>query len=232
MALMKQSTAYTRTFLMVDSADHVTGKTGVTPAVKLSKAGGSAAAAGGTVTEVDSVNFPGLYKIVYTTTDTNTLGDLAAHCTAAGADPTDLTTDQVVAFDPTDAAALGLSRIDTNIASRMATFTLPTNFSALSIDANGRVKALVGFTKGVSAVVPFEMFDSTNHAPKTGASFTARLVKQDSGAYATTTNTVTEIANGSYIITLTAAEMTGNAIVLRLKATGCDDSVLVILPSQ
>lgn len=45
----------------------------------------------------------------------------------------------VVAFDPFDAAALGLSRIDTTISSRMATFTLPTNFSSLAISGTGAV---------------------------------------------------------------------------------------------
>jgi hypothetical protein len=90
MATLKQSTTYTRLFLMVQSADHITGLTGASPTVTLSKAGGSFAAAGGTVTEVAS----GWYKIALTTTDTNTLGDLAFHVTAANGDPTDFV-DQV-----------------------------------------------------------------------------------------------------------------------------------------
>lgn len=78
-------------FLMVQSADHITGLTGASPTVTLSKAGGSFASAGGTVTEVSS----GWYKIALTTTDTNTLGDLAFHVTAGSGDPTDFV-DQVV----------------------------------------------------------------------------------------------------------------------------------------
>lgn len=85
--LLKQSTAYTRVFLMIDSADHITGKTGLTVTVTLSKAGGAFGAAGGTVSEISS----GWYKIALTTTDTNTLGDLAFHCISTGADPTDFT---------------------------------------------------------------------------------------------------------------------------------------------
>ncbi|MGE5165132.1 MAG: hypothetical protein ACM3IH_14060 [Sphingobacteriales bacterium] len=99
MAILKQSTTYTRMFLMVDSADHVTGKTGLTVTVTLSKAGGTFAAAGATITEVSS----GWYKAALTTTDTNTLGDLAYHCTATGADPTDFV-DQVSARLIDDAA--------------------------------------------------------------------------------------------------------------------------------
>lgn len=85
MSSLKQSTAYTRMFQMVDATDHVTGKTGLTVTVTLSKAGGAFGAAGGAVTEVSS----GWYKLALNTTDTNTLGDLAFHCTGTGADPTD-----------------------------------------------------------------------------------------------------------------------------------------------
>jgi hypothetical protein len=99
MALYKQSVAYTRMILMIDSTDHFSPKTGLTVTVTLSKAGGSFAAAGGTVTEVAN----GFYKIVLTTTDTNTVGDLAFHCTATGADNTDFT-DQIWVRDLADLA--------------------------------------------------------------------------------------------------------------------------------
>src|SRR6516164_5818332 len=87
MALLLQSTAYTRLFLMVQSADHVTGLTGASPIVQLSKAGGLMATAGATIAEVTGGN--GWYKASLTTTDTNTLGDLAFHVTATSGDPTD-----------------------------------------------------------------------------------------------------------------------------------------------
>lgn len=70
--ILSKSTAYTRMFFM--------GVTGLTLTVTLSKAGGSFAAAGGSVSEVAS----GWYKIALTTTDTNTLGDLAYHATDGG----------------------------------------------------------------------------------------------------------------------------------------------------
>src|SRR5437016_6298113 len=85
MAILPQSTAYTRMFFMVDSSDHISKKTGLTCTVNISKAGGAFGAAGGTVTEVAN----GWYKIALTTTDTNTAGDLAYHVTATGADDTD-----------------------------------------------------------------------------------------------------------------------------------------------
>ena len=72
-------------FKMIDSTDHISKKTGLTCTVNLSKAGAAFGAAGGTVTEVAN----GWYKCALTTTDTNTLGDLAYYITATGADDTD-----------------------------------------------------------------------------------------------------------------------------------------------
>ena len=83
--ILKQSTAYTRAFKMIDSTDHLSKKTGLTCTVNISKAGAAFGAAGGTVTEVAN----GWYKVALTTTDTATLGDLAFYITATGADDTD-----------------------------------------------------------------------------------------------------------------------------------------------
>lgn len=99
--LIKQSTARNRMILMIDSSDHVTGKTGLTVTVTLSKDGGAFGALGGSVTEISS----GWYKVALNTTDTGTLGDLAFHATAAGADPTDIV-DQVVVTLPGEAVTI------------------------------------------------------------------------------------------------------------------------------
>lgn len=93
MGIYTQNVAYTRAFFMTLSSDHITGATGKTVTVTLSKAGAAFAAAGGSVTEIGS----GWYYISLTTTDTNTLGDLTFHCTASGCDATDFV-DQILAF--------------------------------------------------------------------------------------------------------------------------------------
>ena len=95
MALLKQSTNRSRAVFMVDSTDHVTGKTGLTLTITASKDAAAFASISPTVTELSS----GWYKLALTTSHTDTLGDLAIHITGTGADPTDLV-DQVVAFDP------------------------------------------------------------------------------------------------------------------------------------
>jgi len=102
MRIIKQSsTQRSLIFLMVDSTDHVTGKTGLTPTVTLSKAGGSFASPSGAVTEIAN----GLYKVAANATDCNTLGSLWLHATGTAADPVDMEF-EVVAYDP-QTAALG-----------------------------------------------------------------------------------------------------------------------------
>lgn len=76
---------------MVDSTDHVTGKAGLTLTIRGSKDGAAFAAIAPAVTELEA----GFYSLALSSAHTDTLGDLALHITAAGADPTDLV-DQVV----------------------------------------------------------------------------------------------------------------------------------------
>ena len=85
MRLLKQSTAANVMVFMTDSADHVTGKTGLTLTITASKDGAAFASISPTVTERGS----GWYNLALTTSHTDTLGDLAVHVTASGADPTD-----------------------------------------------------------------------------------------------------------------------------------------------
>jgi len=128
--ILKQSTAVNIPFFMVDSTDSITGKTGLSPTVTLSKDGGSFAGAGGSVSEIGN----GWYYLSANTTDTGTLKSLVLHATAAGADPFD-ETHQVVAYDPYDSVRLGLTSLPN--ASAGATNGLP-----LSVDSSGRVDVL------------------------------------------------------------------------------------------
>lgn len=82
----KQSTAKNVMVLMVDSADHITGKTGLTLTITASKDGGAFASISPTVTERGN----GWYSVALTASHTDTLGDLALHITGAAADPADM----------------------------------------------------------------------------------------------------------------------------------------------
>jgi hypothetical protein len=92
----KQSdTTYALYFMMIDSSDHIGGKTGLSPTVTVSKNGGSYAAPSGAVSEIAN----GLYKVAGNATDSGTLGPLFLHATATGADPCDIRF-EVVNYDP------------------------------------------------------------------------------------------------------------------------------------
>lgn len=126
---IKQSTTtWALVFFMTDSSDHVTGKTGLTVTVTLSKNGGSFGAASGSVTEIAS----GWYKVAGNATDSNTLGPLALHATATGADPTDMLY-EVVAVDPQSATAF---------VTGINSLAPPTNWNLTSIDSNGRLDVI------------------------------------------------------------------------------------------
>lgn len=81
-----QATAKNVMLLMVDSTDHVTGKTGLTLTVTASKDGGAFGSISPTVTDRGN----GWYSLALTTSHTDTLGDLALHVTGAAADPSDV----------------------------------------------------------------------------------------------------------------------------------------------
>jgi hypothetical protein len=142
--------------MLIASSDHISGLTGATVTVNLSKAGGAGAAAGGTVSQVDATNNPGLYKIALTTTDTNTLGDLAYHCTATSADPTDFI-DQVCANILGDTLPANATQIN-----GVATTSVTT------INANQGTTQPVNFTGTAgSALVKSDMTDIAGAAVST-----------------------------------------------------------------
>jgi hypothetical protein len=100
--MIKQSTARNLMVFLTDSTDHVTGLTGATLTITLSKDGAAFASITPTVTERGD----GWYSLAMTTSHTDTLGDLVLHITAASADPIDLR-EQVFAALPGDAVTVG-----------------------------------------------------------------------------------------------------------------------------
>lgn len=63
---------------------------------------------------------------------------------------------------------------------------------------------------------------------KTGLTVTAQIAK-DGGAFATCSNSVSEISNGWYKITLTATEMNAAIVALRFSATGANTENITIV---
>jgi len=109
--------------------------TGATVTAYRALDGNAQASATGTTTELGN----GQYRFNLSQADTNA-NNGSYLFTATNAIPVEKTV-VFTAADPTDATAFGISRIDAAITSRMATFTLPTNFSSLLITAGGAVTA-------------------------------------------------------------------------------------------
>lgn len=86
MRQLKQSVPTNIMVFMTDSINRVSGKTGLTLSINLSKNGGAFSSITPSVTERGY----GWYSIALTSSHTDTLGDLALNITATGADPTDL----------------------------------------------------------------------------------------------------------------------------------------------
>ena len=73
------------------------------------------------------------------------------------------------------------------------------------------------------------MVDATDFAtPETGLTVAGNISK-DGGAFAALTNSVAEIGNGTYKVTLTATEMNADVVLLRFTATGAADRFVTIL---
>lgn len=151
--IKQSSTSRALVFLMVDDADHITGKTGLTPTVTIRKEGGSFASPAGSVTEIAN----GWYQVAGNADDTDTLGSLLLHASATGADPVD-DRYEVVAYDPL-ATSMGL-----NLA-KGTNLTGLNDIAATAIVSGGAITTSSG---KVSTVVTVEQL--TNNNDKTGYS--------------------------------------------------------------
>jgi hypothetical protein len=97
---------------MIDSSDHISGKTSLTVTLTISKNGGTFGAISGSIDELSN----GWYKFTPAAGDFDTLGELAIHGAADGADPYDEKY-TIVPVDPFD-VNFGLSRLDAAVSSR------------------------------------------------------------------------------------------------------------------
>lgn len=117
-----------------------------------------------------------------------------------------------------------IAHLNADITSRMATFTLPTNFSSFAIDSGGRIvlqPQQVLLKKNASITITFPMTDATTHAPKTGLSVTAQR-SIDGAAIAGCANSVSELSGGVYSLLLAGSDLNGAMITLIFSAAGAD----------
>lgn len=166
-SIKQSTTAQPLVFLMVDSTDHITGKTLLSPTVTLSKNGGAFASPAGAVTEIGS----GWYKVAGNATDSGTLGPLLLHATGTGADPVDAHF-AVVAYDP-QTVAVGANTVapatPTNV-SDVQTAVLAKLPAAL---VSGRIDASVG---AMTTAAVASIWDALTSGITTASSIGKRLI--------------------------------------------------------
>jgi hypothetical protein len=132
LSLLKQSTqrnVQLKLFLSSDSKSPATGRGGASSTVTISKDGGAFAAATNQLAEISG----GWYNLTLSAADTNTLGGLIVRVVSAGCDDAERVL-QIVAFDPADAAALGLGNLNATITSRLAAagYTAPESAATIA----------------------------------------------------------------------------------------------------
>jgi hypothetical protein len=119
-------------FQAVDATNGIDAETGLTGTGFYSKNGASAVASA-SIVEVDSTNMPGRYYVEFTAAQIDTLGIIEFRFKDAACAEV-VMRGQVVPYDPYDAAALGLTRLDAAVSSRSSHGDPdPSNFIDASI---------------------------------------------------------------------------------------------------
>jgi hypothetical protein len=173
-------------FLMVDDSDHLTGKTGLSPTVTISKNGAAFASPAGAVTEIGN----GWYQVAANATDNETLGMLLLHAEATDADDAD-SYYEVVAFNPDSATNLGLSALTGTV-----TASVPVSLDSSTL-------TLVRGDDYNSTVGDEIQFSSDDWVDLTGATITLSVRrKQNQQLQLEVTGTVSE-ADGTQTISFT-----------------------------
>jgi hypothetical protein len=151
--MLKQSTARNLMVLMTSSTDHITGATGLSLTITASKNGAAFASISPTVTERGD----GWYSLALTTAHTDTLGDLALHVTASGADPTDVR-EEVFASLPGDSVTVSSLASNSITAASIATDAITEIQSGLATSSalstvDGNVTAIKAKTDSLAFTV-------------------------------------------------------------------------------
>lgn len=170
--LINNGTTPTLMFLMVDSTDDETAKTGLTVTAQISKNGGTFTNTTNAVTEVSN----GWYKVVLTATETNTNGPLAIRANGTAADEwRDL--HEVVPV-PNN---ISTSDVLTQVASALATYDAPTKaeLDAAVLAINEFSDLPSGYAKAGSTATKLMLADADNIATADYVGFGALFIYLD-----------------------------------------------------
>lgn len=173
--------------------------------------------------EVDATNMPGVYRLdlsdaIVASGVNNVLVMLKG---AANMSPV-LVGIQLTAINLQDSVRAGMTALPN--AAAAASGGLPT------VDSANSVKMQSGVKKNI-ARNNFEFtMRTTSGAYATGLTVTATR-SIDGGAFAACTNSVTEVSNGTYKISLSAADLNGDTVTFRFSASGALDTFVAVIPA-
>lgn len=172
-AIQQSTSAYKLMFLMVQSADHITALTGASPTVTLSKNGAAFGSPSGAVSELAN----GWYLVAGNATDSNTLGPLALHATAASGDPTDALYEVVIRDLTTATIALvtNLTNAPTNGDLTATMKTSVTTAATAATPTAAAVAAAVNITGDLSATMKTSVTTAATAATPVAASVTGAV---------------------------------------------------------
>jgi hypothetical protein len=136
--------------LLTDITNGYTPETGVSsPTINISKNGDTTFSGAGVWTEIGS----GQYYYELASSECDTLGWISLNINKATVSRDFNSVIHCVAYDAYAATNLGLSNIDATISSRMATSSLPSNFSSLTISGGGAVTVGTNNDKTISSSI-------------------------------------------------------------------------------
>jgi hypothetical protein len=125
-------------------------------------------------------------------------------------------------FLDTEVAAI-LAAVDTEVAAiKAVTDNLPNSGALTSLPTAASVNATRYQKNTISQKVFFTLVDSTDHVTrKTGITVTAQR-SLDGAAFGSATGTVTEVGNGVYYLSTSAADINADDVIFRFTGTACD----------
>ena len=256
--LIKKGSTSVRTFIFIQDSTVTTGagKTGLlfnTASLTCYRARSDDGNAGGTAIslltatlgtfaqggfkEKDATNMPGVYEFGIPDTALATGSNyVVIYFLLAGTIAPCVLEIQLTDIDVQDTVRAGLTALP-NVASGSAG-AIPITGSganAIAVDGSGNVKVTSSVKKNQSgglAGFQFVMTDSTTHNPKQGlgsAGGVTPTISKDGGAFGSPSNTVNEISNGVYYLSLSQTDLNANTIMLRFTAANADDLNILLV---
>lgn len=208
MILIPQSTTGTPLpFLLVQSSDHITALTGASPTVTISKNGAAFASPGGAITELAN----GWYLVAGNATDTNTLGPIYLHATAASGDPSDTVVAQV--FDPVRGVGSPTALPNAAAAASGGLPTIGVTIPNATAGASGGL-LIAGSNAGTTTFNALTVTNATTLSGAVSLGSTLTVTGTTSLAAVTTSGTVTlnalTVTNATTLTGGLTANITGN----------------------